>query len=123
MIQRGMHFSKIQPRIFRVLEHWVDSLPFADPDLVGVTKGIMRVVIQKIHLNLQFPLYPKIIRIQKGDIFPPGMKNPSVSGSAHSFVPGMSGRVSPYPRIRFIASAVPSVEPSSTTISSKSSRS
>src|SRR4030042_3358004 len=74
------------PRIFRMLEHWVDSLPFANPDLVGVAQGIMGIVIQESHLCLQLSFYPKIIRIQKGDIFASCMKNPFVSGSTHPFV-------------------------------------
>src|SRR4030043_1438894 len=77
---------KYPTRIFCMLEHCVDSLPFPNPDLIGVANGIMGVVIQKSHLNLQFPLHPKIIRIQKGDISASGMKNPFVSGCAHPFV-------------------------------------
>jgi hypothetical protein len=69
-----------------MLEHRVDSLPFSNPDLVGVAQGIMGVVIQESHLNLQLSLHPKIIRIQKGDILAFRLKNPFVSGSAHSFV-------------------------------------
>src|SRR4030042_6093418 len=82
-------------RIFRMLEHRVDSLPFANPDLIGVAQGIMGVVIQESHLNLHVSLHPKIIRIQKGDIFASRMKNPFISGSAHPFVHRMLEQLDP----------------------------
>ena len=97
----------------------VDSPAVFNPDLLGLTDQGLGMSRKESDLPVQFFRQPEIVRIKEGDICPPGPVNTRVAGGTDAlFV---------LPVIRVMTSAygaraagVSSVEPSSTTISSKS---
>jgi hypothetical protein len=47
----GKAFLKNPARILRVLEHGVDPFPLSNPNLIGIAKRIMWILIQKGNLD------------------------------------------------------------------------